>query len=256
MCKQTNMATESLLIYRILLLPCQWWSMAACSYRPLFCVINITEYLITYSMEHSPPLDAKLFSTSQEIPHILWKPKVHYGVHNCPLPVTLLIQINPVHAPTTNVLNIHPNILPSMPGSSKWLLSLRFPHWKPLCTVPPPISVTCPVHLILLDFIIRIIFGEECRSLNSSSMIFSTPLYLVPLMSKYSPQHPILKQPQATFLLQCKQPSFTLIQNTRHNYCSVYLHFYIWIANWKIKYFAQNESKHSLSTTCSWFLPG
>jgi len=129
--------------------------------------------------------------------------------------------------PHKNVLNIHPNNLPSMHGSSKWSLSLRFPHQKSLCTLPPPIRVTCPVHLILLDFIIRIIFGEEYRSLNSSSVIFSTPLYLVRLMPKYSPQHPILKQPQATFLPQCERPSFTTILHNRHSYCSVYLNFYV-----------------------------
>jgi hypothetical protein len=58
-------------------------------------------------------------------------------------------------------------------------------------------------------------------------VIFSTPLYTDPFMPKYSLQHPILKQPQATFLPQCERPGFTHIQNNRHNYCSVYLNFYI-----------------------------
>ena len=128
--------------------------MAPWSYSPLFCVIHITGYLITYSMEQSPPLEANIFSTSQEIPCVLWNQNVHYHIHNCPLPVTILSQINPVHAPKTNVLKSHPNILPSMPGSSKWSVSLRFPHQKPQCTPLPPIRVTCPVHHILLDFII------------------------------------------------------------------------------------------------------
>jgi hypothetical protein len=35
------------------------------------------------------------------------------------------------------------------------------------------------------------------------------PCYLVPLRPKYSPQHPILKHPQPTFLPQCQRPSFT-----------------------------------------------
>jgi hypothetical protein len=35
------------------------------------------------------------------------------------------------------------------------------------------------------------------------------PCHLVPLRSKYSHQHPILKHPQPAFLPQCQQPGFT-----------------------------------------------
>jgi hypothetical protein len=45
--------------------------------------------------------------------------------------------------------------------SSKWSLSLMFPHHNPVYT-SPPIHTTCPVHLIL-DMTTRIIFGEEYR---------------------------------------------------------------------------------------------
>ena len=46
--------------------------------------------------------------------------------------------------------------------------------------------------------------------------------YLTPLRSKYSPQHPILKYLQPTFLPQCERPSFTQVQNNRQNYGYVY----------------------------------
>jgi len=57
--------------------------------------------------------------------------------------LSLLNQINPVHAPTSQIPKIHLNItLPSTHGSYKWSLSLRFPHQNPVYASPLPHTCT------------------------------------------------------------------------------------------------------------------
>jgi len=80
------------------------------------------------------------------------------------------IQPMPPH-PTS--WEIHLNIiLPSTPGPSKCF----FTSGSPTKTLYTPllfhVLATCPAHLILLDFITRIILGEEHRSLSSSLYSF------------------------------------------------------------------------------------
>ena len=102
-------------------------------------------YLLTYSVEQSPSWEANRFSASQEIPCILWNPKVHYRIHKCPPPVPMLSRIVPFHAFTSHFLKICFNIsLPSTPGSSKWFLSLKFPHQNPVYTSTLPHTCYTP----------------------------------------------------------------------------------------------------------------
>jgi len=112
-------------------------------------------------------------------------------------------------------MKIHFNItLPSTRGSFKWSPCLRFPHlYAPLLS---PIRAKCPCHLIFLYLITRIIFGEGCRSLISSSRsFFHSSFTSPPLITD------ILRHSKRTLLSQFEQSGFTPIQNNRLNYCSV-----------------------------------
>jgi hypothetical protein len=104
-------------------------------------IITIT-YLLTYSMVQSPSWTANCFADSQENPRISRNPKVHYRTHKSPPPVSILGQPNPVHIPTSHLLEIHPNIIHlSTPRSPQWSPSLRFPHQD---TIHSPLLIhTC-----------------------------------------------------------------------------------------------------------------
>jgi len=80
---------------------------AAYDGRKLFTYL--LNYFLTYSMQQSPFFEANRFSPGQEIPRILWNPKVHYRSHKCPPSVPILSQIDPVHAITSHLLKIHLN---------------------------------------------------------------------------------------------------------------------------------------------------
>ena len=60
-------------------------------------------------------------------------------IHTFPPTVPILSQIDAVHTPTSHFVKISLNLfLPSTPGSSKWSLSVRFPHQNPVYTFALP----------------------------------------------------------------------------------------------------------------------
>ena len=60
------------------------------SYKWNLRLIICLYLLLTYSMVQSPSWEANWFAASQEIPRILWNPKVHYRIHKLPPPVPIL----------------------------------------------------------------------------------------------------------------------------------------------------------------------
>jgi len=54
--------------------------------------------LLTYLLtpRSSPSREANRFTATQEIPRILWNPKVHYHIHECMARQTSLITVAPV----------------------------------------------------------------------------------------------------------------------------------------------------------------
>jgi hypothetical protein len=97
-------------------------------------------------MEQRPSWEANSFSASQEIPHILWNPEVHYRIYKSPPPVPILSQLNPVHSPASHLLKIHFYIILHLRlGLPVGFLPSGLPTKIQYAPLPFPIRATCIV---------------------------------------------------------------------------------------------------------------
>ena len=174
--------------------------------------------LLTYSMEQSPNWGTNRFSASQETPHILWNPKVHFRIHNFPPSAPVLSQLHPVHTPISYLLKIYLNIIPIYVWVSQ---VVSFPQVSPPTpciglSYPHTHYMPHPSNCCRFDHPNNIWWGVQIIKLLIMQLP-PLPCYLVPPIPKYSLEHPILKHPQ------CQRPSSTPIQHNRKNYSSVFL---------------------------------
>ena len=96
----------------------------------------LSDWLTNY-VEQSPSSESNRPSAGQQIPRILWNPKVHYRIQNSPPTVRILSQIEPVRAPQPHFSKIHFNIiLAAISGSYKWSPTLGVSYQNLLCISP------------------------------------------------------------------------------------------------------------------------
>ena len=96
-------------------------------------------------MEQSLFREANWFAASQEIPCILWDPKVHYRIHKCSPPVPILSQLYTIHTPTSYFLKIHLNIFLHLSlGLPSGLFPSGFPTKTLYILLPSPYALHAP----------------------------------------------------------------------------------------------------------------
>ena len=146
-------------------------------------IVNLVTHFLSLanSLEQSPCSEADRSSATQEIPHILWNPKVHYCIYKLRPRAPLLSQINAVHAchsaSCRHIVILFSHI---SPRSSKWSLSLINP--TPLPTETLYASLLFFISATLLAHILRCgTFKDRstysCKPWPVCSMILNSEWY-------------------------------------------------------------------------------
>jgi hypothetical protein len=150
--------------------------------------INTIIIVITSFMKQNPSREANRFSASQEIPAI-------YATRSF---ITAFTHVRHLSLPTARLIRFSP-----CPHPISWRSVLILSSYLQLGLPSGLFLSGLPARHILLGFITKIVFGEQYRSFSSSLCSFLHSSVTSSLLRpNYSPQHPILKQHQTTFLHQ------------------------------------------------------
>jgi hypothetical protein len=126
-------------------------------------------------MELSPSWEAANCAATQELPTILWTPKVHFRVHKSPPLVPILRWISPVYSIPYYLRSILMFFTHLCLGLRNGLFPSGFPTNILYAFLLSFIHATCPDDLIPLHLIILIILGEDCKLWSSSLCSFLQP---------------------------------------------------------------------------------
>jgi hypothetical protein len=131
----------------------------------------------TNSIEQSLCWEANSSSATQEIPRVLWNPKVYHRIHKSPPPAPILSHIDSVHAHNSSswrpILTLSCHLILGLPCA---LLPSGYPIETLYESLLSPRRATWPVHFVLLDFINRIISEWISQHKGLSYVVFSNPL--------------------------------------------------------------------------------
>jgi hypothetical protein len=117
-------------------------------------------------MKQSPSWEANRSSASQEIPHIVWNPKVHYRI--------TLFWTRSTHSIPPSPLNFSSNPHPRL-GLPSDLLPPNFPTKTLYALLPHTCYMPCPCHFSW--FAHSNIFGEKYRALTGKMLVTVSTCY-------------------------------------------------------------------------------
>jgi hypothetical protein len=151
---------------------------------------------ITNSVELSTTRQAASCTATQDLPSILWNTNIRFRFHKSPPLVPILSQTNPVHTTPHSISPRSIFIISShlRLGLTSDLFPSGFPSNDMSSSYPHSCYMSCSSHTPPIDnsnYSWRRVQVTKLLAMQISPM----SSHFIPLRSKYSPQHPVLKHP-------------------------------------------------------------